>query len=100
MHCGNCNAEPTVIGTKIFSKIIVAAISAINQKMLINAAQKTKFSIKDFFSKLEQFRSSLWIWSHLLKKPLWKNSFFMQCNFYHCPTTFISNDITVFFSTK
>ena len=27
-----------------------------------------KFSIKDFFSKCDQIRSFLWIWSHLLKK--------------------------------
>ena len=35
-------------------------------------AQKTKFSINDFFS----FQR---IWSHLLKKSLMKTSFFMQC---------------------
>ena len=29
-----------------------------------------KFSIKDFFSKCDQIRSFLWIWSHLLKKSL------------------------------
>ena len=27
-----------------------------------------KFSITDFFSKFDQIRSFLWIWSHLLKK--------------------------------
>ena len=31
-------------------------------------AQKIKFSIKDFFSKCDQIRSFLRIWSHLLKK--------------------------------
>ena len=31
-------------------------------------AQKMKFSIKDFFSKCNQIRSFLRIWSHLLKK--------------------------------
>ena len=30
-------------------------------------AQTMKFSIKDFFSKCDQIRSQLWIWSHLLK---------------------------------
>ena len=40
--------------SEIFCKIIVAAILTINQKMLINAAQKMKLSIKDFFNKYEQ----------------------------------------------
>ena len=31
-------------------------------------AQKMKFSIKDFFSKCDQIRSFLRIWSHLLKQ--------------------------------
>ena len=33
-------------------------------------AQKINFSIKDFFSKCDQIRSFLRIWSHLLKKSL------------------------------
>ena len=38
-----------------------------------------KFSIKDFFSKCDQIRRKLQIWSHLLKKSLkWKTSFFVQ----------------------
>ena len=32
-----------------------------------------KFSIKDFFSKCDQSRSLLRIWSHLLKKSLMEN---------------------------
>ena len=32
-----------------------------------------KFSIQDFFSKCDQIRSFLRIWSHLLKKPLMEN---------------------------
>ena len=35
-----------------------------------NTAQKMKFSIKDFFSKCDQIRGKLRIWSHLLKKSL------------------------------
>ena len=35
-----------------------------------------KFSIKDFFSKCDQIRSFLRIWSHLLKKSLMGNSIF------------------------
>ena len=36
-----------------------------------------KFSIKDLFSKCDQIRSFLRIWSHLLKRPLMEN--FMFC---------------------
>ena len=32
-----------------------------------------KFSIKDFFSKCDQIRRKLRIWSHLLKKSLMEN---------------------------
>ena len=37
-----------------------------------------KFSIKDYFSKYEQTRRKLRIWSHLLKKSLMENLFFVQ----------------------
>ena len=40
------------------------------------AAQKMKFSIKDFFSKCDKIRSKLRIWSHLLKKSLMANFIF------------------------
>ena len=42
-------------------------------------AQKIKFSIEDFFSKCDQIRRKLRIWSHLLKKSLTENFIFMQC---------------------
>ena len=35
-----------------------------------------KFSIKDFFSKCDQIRRKLRIWSHLLKKSLMRNFIF------------------------
>ena len=35
--------------------------------------KKNKFFIKDFFSKCDQIRRKLWIWSHLLKKSLMEN---------------------------
>ena len=38
--------------------------------------QIMKFSIKDFFSKCNQIRSFLRIWSHLLKRSLIENSIF------------------------
>ena len=39
-------------------------------------AQKMKFSIKEFFSKCDQIRRKLQIWSHLLKKSLMENFIF------------------------
>ena len=44
-------------------------------------AQKMKFSIKDFFSKCDQIRRKLRIWSHLLKKSLMEN--FIFCEVFH-----------------
>ena len=43
-----------------------------------------KFSIKDFFSKCDQTRSFLRIWSHLLKKSLTKLHFFVKCYLFRC----------------
>ena len=40
--------------------------------------QKMKFSIKDFFSKYDQIRRKLRIWSHLLKKLLMENFIFCE----------------------
>ena len=40
-------------------------------------AQKMKFSIKDLFSKCDQIRSYLRIWSHLLKKSSMENFIFL-----------------------
>ena len=39
-------------------------------------AQKLNISIKDFFSKCDQIRRKLRIWSHLLKKSLMENFIF------------------------
>ena len=44
-----------------------------------STAQKTKFSIKNFFSKCDQICRRLRICSHLLKKSLKKTLFFVQC---------------------
>ena len=43
-----------------------------------NTAQKMKFSIKDFFSRYDQIRSFLRIWSHLLKKSVIENFIFLH----------------------
>ena len=42
----------------------------------VSTAQKMKFSIKNFFSKCDQIRRKLQIWSHLLKKYLQENFIF------------------------
>ena len=44
-------------------------------------AQKMKFSIKDFFSKCDQIRKKLRIWSPLLKKSLMENFIFCEVDF-------------------
>ena len=41
-----------------------------------STAQKMKFSIKDLFSKCDQSRRKMRIWSHLLKKSLMENLIF------------------------
>ena len=43
-------------------------------------AQKMKFSIKHVFSKKDQIRNFLRIWSHLLKKSLMRNFIFCAVN--------------------
>ena len=35
-----------------------------------------KFPINDFFSKYDQIRRELWIWSHLLEKSFMENFIF------------------------
>ena len=55
---------------------------------LISTVQKMKFCIKDFFSKCDQIRRELWIWSHLLKKSLMEN--FIVCAM-QCAETLLRN---------
>ena len=53
-------------------------------------AQKMMFSIKDLFSKFDQIRSFLQIWSHLRKKSLMEN--FIFCAVYNpCLILYLSN---------
>ena len=52
--------------SKIYDEVTVIQLNA----------QKMKFSIADFFSKCDQIRSFLRIWSHLLKKSIMKNLIF------------------------
>ena len=48
----------------------------LNEWSLSDTTEKMKFSIKDFFSKYDQIRSFLRIWSYLLKKSLMENFIF------------------------
>ena len=50
-------------------------------------AQKMKFFIKYFFSKFDQIRWKLLIWSHLLNKSLMKNFIF-------CAVSILSNNLS------
>ena len=51
-------------------------LGEIKKKLDLVTAVKTKFSIKNFFSKCEQIRSFPRVWSHLPKKSLIKNFIF------------------------
>ena len=55
---------------------------------LVYTTQKIKFSIKDFFSKCDQIRRKLRIWSHLLKKFLMENFVFLCCVNIHVVTLY------------
>ena len=52
------------------------ALSEMLDRVLNTLHNKMKFSIKDFFSKCDQIRSFLRIWSYLLKKSLIENFIF------------------------
>ena len=49
----------------------------IEEHISVYTAQKMKFSIKNVFSKCDQIRSLLRIWSHLLKNSLMQNFIFL-----------------------
>ena len=51
-------------------------------------AQKIKSSIKDFFSKFDQIRSFLPIWSYLLKKSSMENFIFCVVSETHVNMSF------------
>ena len=66
MHYGNCNAEPTIIRKVLGDNLQNSCYYNLDDKPEnVNAAQKMKLSIKDFFSKCEQIRI---FW----RNPTWK----------------------------
>ena len=57
----------------------------VNETFLtLNTAQKMKFSIKDFFSKCDQIRRKLEIWSNLRKKCFMENRIFGAVREFSC----------------
>ena len=63
----------------ILKKLVKTVADNVEKKRInnvISTAQKMKFSIKDFFSKCEQMRRKLQIWSHLRRKSLMENFVF------------------------
>ena len=53
-----------------YSNLQIVKISYFQLAATQNTAHKMKFSIKDFFSKYDQIRWKLRVWSHLLKKSI------------------------------
>ena len=70
----------TLLELHICNKGKTNAVSLIQIKVKTITAQKIKFSIKDFFSKCDQIRRKLRIWSHLLNKFLIENLIFCAVN--------------------
>ena len=65
----------TFIDVTTFSLTALMSVTLLD--FFTTTAQKTRFSIEDFFSKCDQIRSFLRIWSHLLEKFLMEN--FILC---------------------
>ena len=63
--------------------LLESSVTSWNYFIFTITAQKMKFFTKDFFSKCDQIRSFLRIWSHLLKKSLVEN--FISCAVYSTP---------------
>ena len=66
----------------VYQEPDIPGIHHTNQKWRDLPAQKM-FSIKDFFSKCDQIRRALQIWSHLLKKSLMKSCIFFYGDYLH-----------------
>ena len=81
-----CRNENSIINLWLGSKYTSALTG------ICTHCTKMKLSIKDFFSKCDQIRMKLWIWSHLLKKSLMENFIF-------CAVT-IKNKVHFFWKSK
>ena len=76
---------------KHFGIIKLLQVDIVSNSHSIQPAQRMKFSIKGFFSKCDQIRRKLWIWSHLLKKSFMEN--FIFCAVSH-PLTLLKLTLT------
>ena len=75
-------------------------LSALSFASITCTEQKIKLSIKDFFSKCDQIRSFLRIWSHLLKKYLKENCLFLcsaDCFWRHVLSIYLLSTIPCLF---
>ena len=88
-HCPVCNFAGIFLIESVsmeYSQLFMVKNVLIDSRGLVNiylfvqfcscTAQKLKFPIKDFFSKCDQTRCFLRIWSHLLNKSLMENFIF------------------------
>ena len=56
---------------------IIRKTCKIDITILMITLHKNEVSVKNFFSKCDQIRRKLWLYSHLLKKSLMEN--FISC---------------------
>ena len=74
---GNPKKRGLYLLLRIKSETTIFSLLILLMCILLDYAQKMKFSIKDFFSKFDQIRRKLRIWSYLLNKSLIEN--FIVC---------------------
>ena len=74
-----------------FSSILFCPNISAGFEEATTTAQKMTFSMKDFFSDCDQSHRKLWIWSHLLKKPLMENFIFCAVDAQEFPANDNSN---------
>ena len=97
---GRLNDETENTMTKLHFKYSQPHVQhTLGERRSAITAQKTKFSIKVFFSKCDQISRKLRIWSPLLKKSLMENFIFVKCienNFTLHKTNFFSLNIWLY----
>ena len=93
------NFKQSILSRALCFETPIAAIHYIKRTGFTSrtTTQKMKFSIKDFFSKCDQIRRKLRIWSHLLKKSLMKTSFFCAVNIWRVLRLFEKNNCSPYF---
>ena len=75
----------------------IGDIAKVFEEITTVTVQKMKFFNKDFFSKYDQIRMKLRIWSHLLKKSLTEN--FIFCAVSKTNDTELQENVETFFHT-